>query len=493
MTRVLLLLCAASCVLGAAEPEIIYGTYVGGTRKEGASAIAVDARGEVVIVGSTPSEDFPVTAGAFRTKNHVRNDDHVGFVSRLRPNGSALRYSTLLGGNFRTVAHAVALGRDGEAYVVGSTCSINFPTTSDALIPKAPGSESADNCDGYLAVLGRDGAALQASTFFGGSSSDTVSALALGPADDVVVAGSTVSIDLPVTPGAPQSRAPAGANGFVAVVDREARALRFGTYLGGTGDEYVVAVRSGRDGWIYAAGTTDSPSFPGFRERVLGRPRETHPFIAWLDPLGKRPATVIRLGGSGADAAEAFDIDEEGDLYLAGTTSSSDFSVTTTGSPRLRGSNDGFVVKISAELFESDRDPVLWSRFVGGSEDENLSAISAGMTGFVFVGGRSGSRDFPISIDALRSSLDRANDAVLVQLHSQSGDLKYSTFIGAADAPSVSWMNDRVTGIAATDTGDVYVTGWSKSISHLVNAGAFQPSPRGNTEPIVVRLRFRLR
>jgi hypothetical protein len=75
--------------------------------KDGAYAVAVDPSGQPIIVGATPSGDFPVTLRAYQTRTHVNNDDHVGYVSKLSSNLGALVFSTFLGGTFRTVLYAI--------------------------------------------------------------------------------------------------------------------------------------------------------------------------------------------------------------------------------------------------------------------------------------------------------------------------------------------------------------------------------------------------
>src|SRR5260370_22017846 len=121
-------------------PQVVYGTYLGGRHKECATAIAVDGFGNAYVAGRTPSPDFPVTAGALSTTTRVNNDDWTGFVSKISERGDQLLYSSFLGGNFRSGVNAVAVDSAGRAFVAGSTCSSNFPTTRSAVLEQAPGS-----------------------------------------------------------------------------------------------------------------------------------------------------------------------------------------------------------------------------------------------------------------------------------------------------------------------------------------------------------------
>lgn len=101
-------------------PQFVYGTYLGGRHKECATAIAVDASGSAYVVGRTPSPDFPVTQGAFRTTARVNNDDWTGFISKISERGEHLLYSSFVGGDFYSSANAVTVDLSGRAFVVGS-------------------------------------------------------------------------------------------------------------------------------------------------------------------------------------------------------------------------------------------------------------------------------------------------------------------------------------------------------------------------------------
>lgn len=114
-------------------PQLIYGTYLGGRHKDSASAIAVDRLGAAYVAGRTLSPDFPVTHGALIATSRVNNDDVIGFVTKISEKGDRFSYSTLLGGSYRSSANAITVDSSGRAFVVGSTCSSNFPTTPSAI------------------------------------------------------------------------------------------------------------------------------------------------------------------------------------------------------------------------------------------------------------------------------------------------------------------------------------------------------------------------
>ena len=107
------------------DPVLGYSTYLGGASYDEVHDIAVDAAGSAYVAGGTLSPDFPATGGP------VPGSDYVVFVSKLAPDGSALLYSTFLGGSSHQIGYGLAL-RGNEAVVVGSTTSNDFPTTLGA-------------------------------------------------------------------------------------------------------------------------------------------------------------------------------------------------------------------------------------------------------------------------------------------------------------------------------------------------------------------------
>jgi hypothetical protein len=469
-------------------PRIVYGTYLGGSDKDGAAAIAVDNLGNAYLTGRTPSPDFPVTVGAFSTKTRVNNDDWTGFVSRISARGDHLLYSSFIGGSFRSSANAIAVDSTGRAFIVGSTCSSDFPTTRLAVLHKAPGTNKVDACDGFVALLNAEGSRLEYGTYLGGSREDSATAVALGPGGGVIyVGGYTFSPDFPIAGTAAQPKLNGLSNGFFCAIDVRTGQLLYSTYIGGTGKDRVTGITVAASGAIYVSGVTESNNWPNIRLTRLGELGAADGFVIKLDPTGKERPVGIRFGGSGQDVVAGIDLDSHGDIYVAGTTDSPNFPVVGTNLHEVGGA---FVMKINGR-FSGKQAAVLWSRRLGGHGDDSLISVSAGMPGSVFVSGGSSSADFPTTSGAIYRRLEGSYEPTLLRLHAADGGIQYATFLGGRHMPA-SWYNDYASGVFASANGDVYVAGGTLDDRLPVSPGAQQPRPKvvGQSEPFLFRMKF---
>ncbi len=176
---------------------LVYSTYLGGSAgtpglPESGNGIAIDSLGSAYVAGVTSSTNFPTTAGAFQTNNSGGNTD--GFVAKLNPAGNSLIYSTYLGGTSVDAAHAIAVDLAGNAYVVGQTASLDFPT----LRPYQAGNHGSYNA--FFTKLSSSGAALIHSTYLGGGGSDSANGVAVDYLGNALVAGVASSSDFPALP-----------------------------------------------------------------------------------------------------------------------------------------------------------------------------------------------------------------------------------------------------------------------------------------------------
>jgi hypothetical protein len=188
----------------APDGTIVYATFLGGTRREFAESIAVDAAGNAYVAGYTDSPDFPTTSGAFQ--EHIPAGtfgQQSGFVAKLDAKGATLVWGTYLSGSGLDMPHAIAVGPDGSAVVAGETESRAFPVRN-AVQGAFGGTTNFPiyHPDGFAARLTADGSDVVYSTYLGGVAGDVVRAVAVDAANHAYLAGTTNSGALPA--GTPQ-------------------------------------------------------------------------------------------------------------------------------------------------------------------------------------------------------------------------------------------------------------------------------------------------
>lgn len=267
------------------DPVLSYSTYLGGSGHDEGRAIAVDTSGNTYVVGTTGSIDFP-TANALQP-----TDDGGVFVTKLSPTGSAFVYSTYLGGSDSEFGNGITVDAEGNAYVVGTTLSPDFPTTVGAF-DTTYGTDGTCNSsilddflvrisDVFVTKLNPTGSALVYSTFLGGSKSDLGNNITVDVSGNAYVIGDTDSTDFPIIAGAFDTSC--GTNDlcdndtgiiakdvFVTKLSPVGSTLIFSTYLGGSGGrgDPVISIESGKDiavdaeGNVYVTGVTDASNFP---------------------------------------------------------------------------------------------------------------------------------------------------------------------------------------------------------------------------------------
>ncbi len=250
--------------INPAGTSLLYSTYLGGSLENYAFALGLDSSGNAYVTGITSSGDFPVTSGAFQSRHA---GDATGFVAKLNSTGTALAYSTYLGGNNVTYAYGLAVDGSGSAYVTGATTSTDFPTTAGTYQRRAkPGGQGGDV---FVTRFAPSGNALMFSSVFGGNGPDFGRAIALDPSGDVYVTGSTGPygngriLDFPTTVDAAQRCGIANPTAFLVRLSAGGAALKYSSYLGGSGGASSgAAIALGPEGKVYLAGSTGAADFP---------------------------------------------------------------------------------------------------------------------------------------------------------------------------------------------------------------------------------------
>lgn len=264
--------------LDPAGNTLRYSTLIGGSGDDWANAVALDSSGAAYLTGFTQSPDFPVTAGAPQSTFYGGTGD--GFAAKLNPAGSALVYSTFLGGPAEDFGRAIAVDAGGSAYVGGRTASPTFPITTGAFQTRLGGK---DDC--FVTKLDAAGS-LAYSTFLGGSEAEQIEGLAIDPSGAAHVVGLTRSQDYPLTAGALRSSLEGIQKAMVTKLSPDGSSLLFSSFLGGSGGtDIAINVAADPAGNTFVMGLTKSIDFPitraAFQRKFRGGRGDV--FVARID------------------------------------------------------------------------------------------------------------------------------------------------------------------------------------------------------------------
>ena len=476
------------------DPVLVYSTYLGGSKGDYAGAIAVDGSGNTYVTGGTHSLDFP-TAGNPRQKTLPTSQTFENaFVSKLNASGSALIYSTYLGGtgfsgfgvSAGDFSNAIAVDGAGNAYVTGMAISRDFPTAGSPLQPAIGDASSCFCGDAFVAKLDPTGSTLVYSTYLGGSNPDAGTGIAVNGAGDAFVVGFTSSSDFRTagSPLQPSFHGPAFTgsgetlgDAFVAKLNFAGSALVYSTFLGGSGNDLATGIAVDATGNAFVTGYTTSTDFPSAGSPFQGTNHggtsgggsAGDAFVAKVNPAGSALIYSTYLGGSGDDAGEAIAIDGSGNAYVTGYTRSSNFP--TAGNP-LQGKfagggsfgDDAFVAKVN-----SAGSALIYSTYLGGSGDEAGYGIAVDAAGNAYVTGHTNSTNFP-QVSPVQAGYggsgpgsDPSGDAFVAKLNPAGSALVYSSWLGGS-------ADDVGDGIAVDSAGNAYVAGETFS-SNFPTAG----------------------
>jgi hypothetical protein len=324
--------------LDASGTSLVYSTYLGGSGEDNGNDIAVDRAGNAYVTGHTTSTDFP-TANPIQATNGGGQD---AFVAKLNACGTALVYSTYLGGSGDDLGQGIAVDRAGDAYVTGRTTSADFPTVN----PIQAANRGFMNA--FVAKVNASGTALVYSTYLGGSGEDDGTAIAVDRAGNAYVTGSTSSTNFPTVNPIQAGYGGGNTDAFVAKLNATGTALVYSTYLGGSGEDLGFGIAVDRAGNAYVTGGTDSTNFPTANPIQAANGGSEDAFVAELDASGTALVYSTYLGGSGFDRGIRIAVDRAGNAYVTGDTQSTDFpTVNPLQAAYGGGSDDAFVAKIT--------------------------------------------------------------------------------------------------------------------------------------------------
>ncbi|MFB3894967.1 MAG: beta strand repeat-containing protein [bacterium] len=435
--------------LNPAGADLVYSTYLGGSSSDWGYGIAIDNSGNAYVTGVTYSVDFPTTLGAFETSYKSI------FVSKLNANGTALDYSTFLGGGGG--GDAIAVDDSGIAYITGWTSSPDFPTTSDAFDTSANGSYDAFvtkliPVSSYVAP-----GQLFYSTLLGGSGDDNAFGIALDTVGNAYIIGDTNSLDFPTTVGAFDTILDldtAKTDTFITKLNTTGTDIVYSTFIGGSDSEHGASIALDQEKNVYLTGYTNSTDFPITATAFDTTYHNTGAYISKLSADGSELLYSAILAGAQSNEIV---VDDNGNAYIAGITGNPNFPITPYAFQTTIGYTwDGFVSKLNT--LGSGATSLVYSTFLGGNGEDASNAIAIDNAGNAYITGRTYSTDFPTTPEAYDTTRNYRPwfDCYLTKLNQDGSALIYSTYLGGN-------KHDEGFGIAVDGSGNAYITGFTSS------------------------------
>jgi hypothetical protein len=474
------LICQFLCVCAARAsvetgftPVLEFCTYIGGSDNDRAHDMATDGQGNVYVTGPIHSSNFPTT------ENAIQKRATGVYVAELNTTNAELMLSTYIGiPGGANYAHGVAVDKKGCIYLAGNTTNARFPITQGAFDTTYNGTTNNSHGDAFVMKLNPEGKMVY-STFIGGSGMDICGKIAVDSEGNAYILGCTSSADFPVTPDAYDTVSHGqSADGrddiFVAKLNGDGSKLLYCTYIGGSSVDVYNSILVDSSGCAYICGTTCSDDFPTTANAYdqtynggSGYHGQGDGFLVKVNPFGTDLDYATFIGGDQDDSINNITFDEQGNVYIAGSTQSTDFPTTLNAYQRtLQGGDDGFLMKFSPDISQ-----LTYATLLGGSRNDNAQ-IQIG-SGLLYLSGSTESPDFPTTENAYDRSFNGNTDIFITIFDPNTQSMVYSTYLGGK---GYERGNLRV------DNNIIYLAGETTSRDFPVTDDAYDTTYNGGNQ-----------
>ncbi len=440
-----------------------WATYYGGSEREYTYNVVCGAKDSSVILGgATTSLTNIATPGAYQDTNSGSSSDYIGFIAKFNSNGTRL-WGTYFGGK-ETRIFRVKTNSLGEIIICGQTTSNSFIATSGAYQTTLKGSN-----DGFIAKFSASGNLIW-STYFGGNNTENVSGIAIDENnDDIIVSGGTTSDSIGIKfSGVHQNSLAGNSDAFIAKFSTNGT-IKWLSYFGGSENDAAGSLCTDKNGNIYFSGGTLSKAgiatINGFKNSHFNTIGDG--YFGIFSSNGQLKYGTYFGSENREDNFSNIAIDNFGGIYLVGYTKSLD-SIATVGASQVNyggGGTDGFLVKFDTL---GDR---LWSTYIGGISFDELSGLTIGPDGNVYVGGFSNG-GISTTPGAHQEVIGGGTDAIVASF-SSTGTKRWLSYFGGS-------VIDIVFDLAFNSNNKLLGCGTTASTAQISTSGAHQTAFGGN-------------
>ena len=404
--------------------QLWWGTYIGGSDYDAARAISLTSSEEVLIVGNTRSYDIPVPNGY----DTSLNGDGDIYIAKLSSSGNSLLYASFIGGRGWDSASSLVSDSLGNVVIAGITGSWDIPVLNGYCT-----SFNGGYFDIYVAKLSPSGNSILWGTYIGGGNREAAEDMSLDSLGNVAIAGFTDSSDIPVPNGCDTSYNGGEADIYVAKLSSSGNSLLWGTYIGGSNDDFFSAISLDSLGNVVIAGVTNSSNIPvpnGY-DTSLNDPGRFDIYVAKLSSFGDCLLWGTYIGGWEQDSPTDMVLDSSGNVVIVGSTTSSDIPVPNGYDSSFNGDSDIYVAKLS-----SSGNSLLWGTYIGGEDPDGSDAVSLDLLGNIIIAGHTASNNIPVpnGYDTSYNSYpgDLSMDIYIAKISSSGNSLLWGTYIGGS-------------------------------------------------------------
>jgi hypothetical protein len=442
------------------DPVLRYASYLtgGGDEDDVGTGIAVDSSNQAVVSGWTCSVNFPGQNGP------ANNSCPAAFVTKFNVTGTNTIFTAFIAGSQFFDNNPVALDAAGNVYVGGSTFGNTFGDDTFKSTPGAFQETFGGKTDAWVVKLNSTGARVIYATFLGGDGDERTGGLAVDSDGNAYVTGSTTSKNFPVTTGAFQRACKlkndgSCASAFVIKLNSLGARALYSSYLGGHGTQSGQGIALNDAGNALVTGQTDAKDFPttaGTDQPVIAGKEDA--FVTQFSASGSHLNFSTFLGGSGSDAGSAIALDSNGNVFITGSTASTDFPIKNAFKPHCSG-GCSFASKLSPSL------RLIYSTFLGNGEGTTIAVTPVGQA---YVAGDTGT-NFQTTQTAFQRVLfplefggGPPTSGIFITKLSPTGQLNYATlFGGSVESPRIALdasTNAYLTGEVGFSFGTIPVT-----------------------------------
>ncbi|MFW9844609.1 MAG: hypothetical protein ACFFEV_08530 [Candidatus Thorarchaeota archaeon] len=378
--------------------DMILCTYLGGSEREHVDWVAFDNSGNIVVVGNTASDDFPITDDALQSE---RVGEFDGFIAVISENGTLL-YGTYFGGNSTDSIEFVAIDNNGN-YLFGGTTSSAGLATEGAFQTYPQG-----GLDAYVAKLSSNGSTMLLFSYYGGSTTDRVDSMTVDSSCNFILSGQTKSEDFPTSLNAFQEDYAGAGDVFLTKIASDGSEIQWSTFIGGSSEENGRGVGVDSADSIIVTGavtSSDLESYNAFQPEYGG---ECDTLIAKFTSQGE-VQSLSYLGGNQLDYAYDVEADESDRIVIAGRTLSDNYPLYEQIQSNRTGHLD-----LTITIMSNDMDSLVMSTLFGGSKEDSGESVSISSDGRIVITGRTASDDLPCTENAEQDKIGGSYDSFMV-------------------------------------------------------------------------------